>query len=233
MDTWINTWGGLRNTRLSWWWSNPISWWSTTQFLRQNTQSFNTTTEDHRAQSSPDCPPQSPDLNHIQHSWGHLKTEKDHQFVTTRSFVDTVRSCWDESAGFTLTCGVYAAGVHTVIKSKWGQTKDKDILTFINIFHPKFNLSLKLLRWYCHLYFFINAEVQVCWQVVSDFWSPVHIIMCDKKKQGPVLHKDITCHAVHVSTHRVDWLAAGPGHHSGDEDEHLRSRKMAYIIMEG
>lgn len=43
---------------------------------------------------------------------------------------------------------------------------------------------------------------------------------------------DIMCHAVHMCTHRVDWLAAGPGHHSGDEDEHLRSRKMAYSIME-
>ena len=42
-----------------------------------------------------DCPLQSPDLNLIQHSWGHLKTEKDHQSLTRRSFVDTVRSCRD------------------------------------------------------------------------------------------------------------------------------------------
>ena len=73
-----------------------------------------------------DFPPQSPDLNPIEHLWGHLKTEKAKLSVTSQEALwNIVKSCWDNEAHqvFNRLVESMPAGVHDVIKVKGGNTK--------------------------------------------------------------------------------------------------------------
>lgn len=55
-------------------------------------------------------PPQSPELDPIEHLWGHLKTKKAKRSVTSQEALwIIVKSCWDNgSSCFTQACGVHA-----------------------------------------------------------------------------------------------------------------------------
>ena len=73
-----------------------------------------------------DFPPQSPDLNPIEHLWGHLETERAKHSVTSQEALwNTVKSCWDDTSQQVLHKLVESmpARVHAVIKAKGGRTK--------------------------------------------------------------------------------------------------------------
>ena len=73
-----------------------------------------------------DFPPKSPDLNPIEHLWGHLETERaKHSLTSPEALWNTVKSCWDDMSQQVLHKLVESmpARVHAVIKAKGGHTK--------------------------------------------------------------------------------------------------------------
>ncbi|KAM7407138.1 hypothetical protein PAMA_003055 [Pampus argenteus] len=81
---------------------------------------------DQRVLTVMDFPLQSPDLNPIEHLWGHLKTEKAKHSVTSREALwNIIKSCWDNVCHQVLHKLVESmpARVHAVIKAKGGQIK--------------------------------------------------------------------------------------------------------------
>lgn len=42
----------------------------------------------------------------------------------------------------------------------------------------------------------------------------------------------LTLEVLRVATHRIERLAGCPGHHRGDQDEHLPSGETAHLLVE-
>ena len=72
-------------------------------------------------------PPQSPDVNPIQHLWDHLKRVKVKQAVTSKDNLwDTLSECWNDITASTLQNLVKSTlkRVQAILRAKGGHTKN-------------------------------------------------------------------------------------------------------------